>query len=151
MRLLLLAALLAATAGCRPYPRDPERTLERVRGGVLLAGVSHDPPHVALPADGPPHGGDVARIEALARSVGARVEWVRGDHEGLLHALHVRRLHLVAGGVAADSPWKSKVGMTRPYPARDARGREVRRVMAVPPGENAWLMQVEAVVHPVPR
>lgn len=151
MRLACLPLLLACLAACTPYPRDPDRTLERVRGGMLLAGVSHDPPHVVLPVAGKPSGADVARIEALARSVDARVQWVRTDHEGLMHALHVRRLHVVAGGVAADSPWTSKVGMTRPYPARDAHGREVRRVMAVPPGENAWLMQVESIVHPVAR
>lgn len=151
MRALALVPLLACAVACAPYPRDPDRTLERVRGGVLLAGASHDPPHVVLPAAGPPTGDDVARVEALARSVDARVEWVRGEHEGLMHALHARRLHLVAGGVDAKSPWARQVALTRPYPARDGEGRRIERVMAVPPGENGWLMQVESVVHPVAR
>lgn len=149
MRLHLPALLVACLlAGCAPIPRDPDRTLERVRGGVLLAGASHDPPHVRLGGATGPQGDDVERVNALARTLGARVRWVEGDHEGLLGALHARHLHLVVGGVDADSPWAQQVGLTRPYPALDDEGRTVQRVMAVPPGENAWLMQVEAVVHP---
>lgn len=144
-----LLPLVLCVVACTPYPRDPDRTLERVRGGVLLAGVSPDPPYVVLPADGPPQGSDVDRLQAVARAVGARIEWVPGDHDGLMHDLHGRRLHAVVGGIAVDSPWKAQVALTRPFDARDAQGRQVHRVIALPPGENAWVMHVESVVHPV--
>ena len=70
--LLLLAAVLAV--GCQ-YPRDPEGTLDRVRGGVMRVGVTHVDPWVKLDG-GTPSGVEVELLERFARTIDAEVEWV---------------------------------------------------------------------------
>lgn len=117
----------------------------------MQVGVSHDPPHVLVPATGAPTGTDIALIEALARRKGARIRWVRGDHDGLMRDLQARRLQAVVGGSHVDSPWMVHVGSTRPFDAIDAHGRTVKRVIAMPPGENAWLMELDTLLHEAGR
>lgn len=147
-KLLLVFAFAMALTGCSgEFPRDPDRTSARMHSGVMQVGVSHDPPHVVVPMSGPPSGGDAARILALAKRHGARVHWVRGDHDGLMRDLQARRLQAVIGGVHSDSPWGPHVGLSREFDAVDAEGRTVRRVIAMPPGENAWLMSLDTLLH----
>lgn len=145
---LLLAWLALALAGCGPYPRDPQRTTERVEGGTLRVGVIHDPPFVDLRDAGgsgrlAPHGREVRMARALADSLDARVSWVDGGAGELFEELEHFRLDMVIGGVSAQSPWRQRVALGLPYPIRDAEGRLVRRVSALPPGENRWQMRVE--------
>lgn len=145
----VLWCITVALFGCGGgVPRDPDRTTQRMRGGVMQVGVSHDPPFVVVPPTGAPTGSDVARMQAFAQAQGARIAWMRGSHDGLMHDLTERRLQAVVGGMDATSPWRDEVGATRPFDALDARGRTVQRVIAVPPGENAWLMRLEAHLHP---
>lgn len=144
-RLLPMCALAVLLAGCGvDMPRDPDRTTARMRGGVMQVGASHDPPNVVVPVVGAPTGGDVELIETFAAAQGARVQWVRGDHDGLMRDLEARRLQAVIGGVHADSPWIPHVGVTLQFDAFDVHGRRIKRVIATPPGENAWLMRMDA-------
>jgi polar amino acid transport system substrate-binding protein len=136
-----IAALLA-TAACG-LPRDPEGTLERVRGGVLRIGVVDDPPWVDRDADGRPRGVEVALARALADRLGAEPSWDFGGETRLMAALERFELDLVIGGVDADSPYRDEVGFTRPYYEGDGRPH----VFAAPPGENAWLMTVEGFLR----
>lgn len=80
---------------------------------------------------------------ALAGSLDARVSWVDGGAGELFEDLEQFRLDMVIGGVSAQSPWRHRVALSLPYPIRDADGRLVRRVSALPPGENRWQMRVE--------
>jgi polar amino acid transport system substrate-binding protein len=148
---LLTALACAACAACT-LPRDADGTLDRVRGGTLRAGAAGAPPWVtdSLGALG---GVEVRLVEELARSVGARVAWTRRREAELLPALHARELDLVIGGLTDDEPWAEQVAFTHPYlvdtvgvgVARGAVTRTVvrRHVLAVAPGENAWLVHVE--------
>jgi ABC-type amino acid transport substrate-binding protein len=72
-----LAATLAACAGTDGFPRDPEGTLDRVRGGTVRVGVTDHRPWVDLSGDRP-IGVEVTLIERFARGLGARVEWFEG-------------------------------------------------------------------------
>ncbi|HEV7993790.1 MAG TPA: transporter substrate-binding domain-containing protein [Gemmatimonadaceae bacterium] len=78
-------------------------------------------------------------VADLARQLHARPQWRSGAESELLQALHERALDIVVGGLTADSPWKSQVALTRPYEG----GEDAKHVLAVAPGENAWLMRVE--------
>lgn len=137
-RTLSLCGLALAIA-CG-LPRDPDDTLERVRGGVVRVGVSHNPPWVAVTASGA-EGIEPDLIEGIARDLGARIEWIPGAESELLVDLEERKLDLVLGGLTADSPWKHKVALTRPF-FEDPATKE-KHVLAMPPGENAWLLYVE--------
>jgi polar amino acid transport system substrate-binding protein len=110
-------------AGCG-IPRDPEGTLERVRGGTLRAGITASPPWTTLEG-GRPGGVEVELVERFAAELGSRVEWVDGSEADLIGLLEVRELDLVVGGLTADTPWQTKAAITRSYAT-------TRVVVAVP-------------------
>jgi polar amino acid transport system substrate-binding protein len=133
--LVAVALMAVAAAGCG-IPRDPESTLDRVRGGTLRAGITASEPWTTLEG-GRPGGVEVALVERFAQELGARVEWVDGSEADLIGALELRELDLVVGGLTADTPWQAKAAITRSYAT-------TRVVVAVPasqplPGDIAGL------------
>lgn len=133
----LIGSLLAA-AGCG-IPRDPEDSLERVRRtGVLRAGISAREPFTT--GTGGPEA-DV--IAAFAQSVGARVEWHPGAESALFESLEKFELDVAVGGFTQDHPWGPTLGFTRPY--LEAGGK--KHVVAVAPGENRLLFELERVLR----
>jgi polar amino acid transport system substrate-binding protein len=147
---MLLAVCLAAGCG---LPRDPEGTTDRVRNGVLRVGVMHDPPHVEIGGDPPEFSGvEVEFVQQFAAELDAKVEWQIAGESELMKALQNYELDLVVGGLTESSAWHKHVGFTRPYRKEPASSRsrsdslwkkEIRHVVAVPPGENAWLLTLE--------
>jgi polar amino acid transport system substrate-binding protein len=145
----LLIATLALALACG-LPRDPEGTLERVRGGTLRVGFVVDTPWVTEARIGA--GGIEGAIAAeLARGLGARVTWTHASETPLLTALHDGDLDLVIAGLTKDSPWAAKASFTRPYyvdtTTIHGERTEVPHVVAVRPGENAWQVHVERVLE----
>jgi polar amino acid transport system substrate-binding protein len=139
---LIVAVLLAVGAAGCGIPRDPESTLDRVRGGTLRAGITASEPWTTLEG-GRPGGVEVELVKQFAHELGAKVEWVDGSEAELIGALEVRELDLVVGGLTADTPWQSKAAITRSY----ATTRVVVAVPASqpPPGDIAGLrVAVEA-------
>ena len=120
---LLVAVLALLPAGCG-IPRDPEGTLERVRGGTLRAGITASAPWTTLEG-GRPGGVEVELVERFAGELGARVEWVDGSEADLVAALEMREVDLVVGGLTADTPWQARAAITRSYAT-------TRVVVAVP-------------------
>jgi polar amino acid transport system substrate-binding protein len=124
MRALGTAVVVAVVlAGCG-VPRDPEGTLDRVRGGTLRVGVSQSEPWTRL-GGGRPSGVEVRLVERFAAELGATVRWVDGSEADLVAALEVRELDLVIGGLTAETPWQRKAAITRSYAT-------TRVVVAVP-------------------
>ena len=112
-RLVALAACLAL--GACQYPRDPEGTLDRVRGGTLRVGISPAEPWVTLEDNRPPAGVEVALVEEFARTVDAEVKWVEGSESDLMEALDGRQLDIVIAGLTRRSVWMNGAALTRPY------------------------------------
>lgn len=110
--LLLIAALVLG--GCQ-YPRDPEGTLERVRGGTLRVGISPSEPWVVLAENEPPAGVEVELVQEFARTLDAEVEWVKGSESDLMEALAGRQLDLVIAGLTRRSVWMNEAALTRPF------------------------------------
>jgi len=135
----LVGACLLAT-GCG-LPKDASGTVERVRGGVLRVGVIHNPPFV-IDTGTAVRGVEGTLADAIAQDLGARIEFRRGPEHVLMRALHTRELDLVIGGLDAKVPWVKEAALTRPYYTD-----EKAHVLAVPPGENAWLVKVERVLR----
>ena len=124
MKTLIVAVLAALLlTGCG-IPRDPEGTLDHVRGGTLRVGITESEPWTRLEA-GQPGGVEVELVRRFATELGARVEWVDGSEADLIAALEVRELDLVVGGLTADTPWQTKAAITRSYAT-------TRMVVAVP-------------------
>ncbi len=126
----LLAVLLVALVGC-DLPRDMDGTLERVTGGTLRVGVAGRSPWARMAGE---HGEGVeaALVRRAARSLDARVRWAAGHADDLFAALERGHLDVVVGGLTEDTPWRDRVGLTRPY-------AEVRLLVAGPP----WAHGVE--------
>lgn len=143
----LLAGLLAGGLGC-DWPRDPEATLNHVRGGVLRVGAVHEPPWVSVdPGGGPPRGLEVELTEDLARQLGAELRWQYGGETRLMRSLKHFELDLVIGGITSDSPYRSEVGFTRPY----RTGPGGAHVFAAPPGENGWISTLDGFLGEASR
>jgi polar amino acid transport system substrate-binding protein len=142
------AALAAVVTGCASIPADPDGTLERVTGGELRVGVSHNPPFTTVPDSGEPGGSEADLIREFAESLDASIEWVDGGEEALMLALENGRLDLVIGGLTSDTPWTDSAGVTRPYrESTNDLGHTLRHVMAVPLGENGFLVELETFLH----
>lgn len=140
-RAVLLFLLLPIA--CEPYPRDPEATLERASGGLLRVGATESPPWLVRTGDDSARGPEAEMVEAFAQAIDARVEWRWGAADEHLEALERHELDLVAAGLLASSPWKQRVGLSRPW----HEAGDTRRVLAVPPGENRTLVALERVIE----
>lgn len=145
MSRLPLLLLCLGLAACGQYPRDTHDSSGRAREAMRV-GLSHDPPYIVAAAGAPPSGPEVALIEAFADARGLRVEWVVDGHESMMEDLVEHRLHLVAGGHADRSPWTG-VGWSRKFFVPDAGGHQAGRRIALPPGENAWQLEVDRWLH----
>jgi polar amino acid transport system substrate-binding protein len=144
---MTLALALAEACG---LPRDPQGTLDRVRGGTLRVGFVVDTPWVTAAGTGA--GGIEGAIAAeLARGLGARIAWTAGSETPLLTALHDGDLDLVVAGLTKESPWVAKVSLTRPYyvDTTTVHGKRVEEphVVALRAGENAWQVHVERLLE----
>jgi polar amino acid transport system substrate-binding protein len=147
VRYLTFALVLAVGCG---LPRDPEGTLNSVRGGTLRVGFVVDTPWVTAAGTGA-GGIEGAIASALARDLGARIAWTTAAETRLLTALHDGDLDLVVAGLTKDSPWSAKVSLTRPYyvDTTTVHGEraEVPHVVALRAGENAWQVHVERLLE----
>lgn len=144
-RLLVLLAVAALT-GC-DFPRDPEGTLDAVRGAELVVGVSEAPPWIEG-GGREPQGIEADIVRRVADALDAEIRWIWLPAEEQMTRLARFELHLAVGRHTRDSPLAREVGATRPwYVSTERHGdTEVTRryhVFLVPPGENGWLMWLE--------
>jgi polar amino acid transport system substrate-binding protein len=135
---VLCVASMAMAAACG-LPRDPEGSIDRIRRtGVLRAGITPHPPFTT-DTGGP----EADVITAFAHSLGASVQWHRASEAALFEALERFELDVAIGGFTADNPWGPKLGFSRPYV--EVGGRQ--HVVAVAPGENRLLLELERVLR----
>jgi ABC-type amino acid transport substrate-binding protein len=143
MKTILLATAVCSAISACSLPRDADGALDRIQNGTMRVGIAENPPWVIV-ADTVVSGIESTLVQDLAKQLNARVQTVHGSETRLLEGLHRRELDIVIGGFTADSPWKRDVALTRPY-HEDRDGR--KHALALPPGENAWLMKVERYLH----
>ena len=158
--MLVPCLLLVAACG---IPRDPEGTLARVRGGTLRVGVSDAPPWVMRQGDAAA-GAEPELVRRFAASLGAEPQWTWGNLEQHFTALEHRQLDLVVGGIEAATPWKKRIGLTRPYyvermlvgaapglsPPVEIDGREVAVGAGTPLGHLVEKADGRPLPHPRP-
>lgn len=136
--IVVLAALLALP-GCDRYPRDADDLTAQATQAGMRVGASHDPPYVRVSADGEVEGSEAQLMQRFASAHGYRITWIPGGHDALMRDLEHAHLHAVIGGHDRRSPWKPRVGWSRPLhqrPGPDAPMHDRR--IALPPGQSAW-------------
>lgn len=114
MRLMLALIVGLALTAC-DIPRDPEGTLQRIRGTEMVVGATEAEPFVIFENGEPAAGVEVRLVEAMAADFDAEIDWVTGSEEQLLSALEVGELDLVIGGLTSTNPWSANVTLTHPY------------------------------------
>jgi polar amino acid transport system substrate-binding protein len=141
MKPRLFAALLVGSglAGC-DLPRDPEGTMQAVRGRELRVGVLN----FGVNAEN-----DRPIVERLAASIGSKAIYVDGDAHALFEDLKRGRIHLVIGGVPKSTPFAKELGLSKPVGPLHGAHEEDHRVLAVRPGENAFLLRVNQAIEEV--
>lgn len=143
MRRLITLALAASAVSACGLPRDPNKSVDRIRQtAVLRAGFTEHAPWVTRAEGGRAEGPEAELVERFAESLGARAEWRHGSESQLFDALEQFELDIVVGGLTADNPSAPRLGVTRPYVERDDK----QHVMAVAPGENRLLVALERVL-----
>lgn len=104
----------------------------------MRVGVSHHAPWTIV--DGESRSGvEVELVRDLAERLDAEIEWVEAPEAELMESIELGNLDLVIAGFTADNPWSSRVSFIQPYYILG----EDQHVMAVPHGENAWIVRLE--------
>ena len=135
-------AVALVLSGCAAVPADADGTLDRVRGGELRVGITHNPPWTDT--SGAPAGTEVQLVERLAAELDADIAWTHSSEAQLAEALRRGELDLAVGGFTDDTPWTDRAALTEPYTeAEDAAGETRKHVMLTRPGENGMLVAVE--------
>ncbi|MDQ3292584.1 MAG: transporter substrate-binding domain-containing protein [Bacteroidota bacterium] len=143
MRLyLLLLTMVLLTSACDNFPKDPDKTLTKIKNGTLLVGYTENPPWV-IKTQTEPSGAEAQLVKKFAKTQGAEIKWVNDTEQDLFQKLEKRELHLVIGGFTDKNTWKSKISFTRPYLER----QKEKHVMAVLKGENAFVVALETFLH----
>ena len=106
----MLALTLALTACGTSYPADPDGTLDRVSGGTLRVGASHNEDWVNLRGGSEPQGREPDLVRAFAARLGAEIEWSEGTEHVLAEDLKHGELDLVIGGLNDKTPWEKDGG-----------------------------------------
>jgi len=138
----LLILFLGISGACDNYPKDPEKTLEKITNSTLVVGYSANPPWV-VPTDSIPTGLEPDLVRDFAKSRNAKIEWKNDTEQNLFEDLEQHKVHLVIAGLTDDSPWKTKVALTRSY----AKEGKKKHVLAAIQGENAFIVALEEFLH----
>ncbi len=124
--------------GCGPYPKDARGTLQKVKNDTLKVGLAVGQDRAFI-RNGEPAGKEVELAKAFAQELNTEIEWIVGDESELVPQVEKAEIHLLIGGFTQKSPWKKHLGFTKPY----ATVGNKKHVLAIPPGENAFLMRLE--------
>jgi polar amino acid transport system substrate-binding protein len=137
-------AVLALTGCGISIPADPEGTLERVSGGELRVGISHQPPWTDITGSEAPSGVEVDLVDEFAESIDAEIAWTPGGEEQLMLQLQEKQLDMIVGGFTNSSPWTTHAALTRPYvETKGLDGSTEKHVMATAMGENEFMTTLE--------
>ncbi|WP_157157276.1 MULTISPECIES: transporter substrate-binding domain-containing protein [unclassified Diaminobutyricimonas] len=139
----IIMAAVPLLTGCGTIPTDPDGTFDRVSGGTLRVGVSLNSPWTEQVTEDQFEGTEVALVERFADELDAEIQWTMAGEEALIRRLEHDQLDLVIGGLTDQTPWIDKAAITRPYAETSDEHGTRKHVMAVPMGENRFLVELE--------
>ncbi|KTD49802.1 hypothetical protein Lrub_0430 [Legionella rubrilucens] len=126
--------LVIALSSCQ-FPDDPNRTLKAIQETHRLkAGVCSNQ---ATPLE------EIELLRQLARDLHAEITWYSSNQEALYRQLQHFKLDIAACAIHQDSPWSEILAFSVPYYKKGSTAY----VLALPPGENGWLKEVNEFIH----
>ncbi|TCD15187.1 hypothetical protein [Oricola cellulosilytica] len=128
---------LSALLGCE-LPKDPSRTSQTVRGDVLIVGTDGPVP--------PENEAEKAALTRLAANLNARLEYRQAGIHALAADLESGEIHVLAGGLPRNTPFKNRFGLSSPVSEVLLDGKREKTVFAIRKGENGFLLQVNKAV-----
>jgi polar amino acid transport system substrate-binding protein len=96
------------------FPKDAEKTLDKVSNGTIRVGFTNAAPWVYPSASGA-KGIEAGIVTSFAATLHAKVEWIEGTEEQLYTALRRNEIDILIGGITDETPWKQEIGLTKPY------------------------------------
>lgn len=121
--------------------RDSDTWTQKIQTShVLLVGVEHVSRSSQDTAGISPR--ERAIVAALAKRLGAKVQYREGNLLELMHATEEREVPVLAAEVRTDSPYVKGVSLSTPYGEVDG----VKRCIVVAPGQNKLLAAVNDVI-----
>src|SRR4051812_14453146 len=110
----LVASLVPCPGSIADFPRDPDKTLQRLQGGRIRIGVVENSPW-SIKSGESATGVEAELIKRLAAQLNATPEWHWGGEEAHMQALERHELDVVIGGITKKTPWKDQIGATDTY------------------------------------
>ncbi len=133
MALALAALMIFAFAGCDADKKETQTQVLQgtAKDGVLVMGTNCGfEPFEYLDAEGNPTGFDVELAQAMADSIGLKLEIVDMDFDGLIAALNSGQVDMVVAGMTVTEERKESVNFTSTY-------FDASQVIIVPEGSEA--------------
>lgn len=146
--LTVILLLLTFVTGCSQVPSDPEGTLSKIeKRRAIHVGVINNPPWAE--SDGISTSGIEPRlVNGLAKEMQVVPVYESGSEQELTRRLKRFELDLMIGGLNSTSPRAGELGFSVPHAKRvDEHGESHEYVLAVPPGENAWLSRLDSYLR----
>lgn len=134
---IAVTCLLLALAGC-DVPRDPEQTLDHVRGATLVVGIGT--------GDDLTDPRERAAVDRLADELDARTVFRRAEFHRLATELENGEIDMIAGALPENTPFSKRLGLSAPVSSVRLGEREIKTVFAVRKGENGFLKSVETAI-----
>lgn len=138
MARLTIIVCLAMVVGC-DLPRDPENTLNRVRGDILKIGTTS--------ATGLSDARERAVLNAFAEKVGAEIRLHHEELHALVKQIERGEIHLIAGRLPKNTPFSKHLGLSAPVSKLRRKNKIVDTVFGVRPGENAFLYELDKTIR----
>ena len=104
--LLLIAATTALAMGSSPL---------RAEDNVLRVGTDATFPPMEFTENGARTGFDIELVDAIAKVIGKKVQWIDIDFKGLIPGLLAKRFDMAVSAIYITDERKKVVGFTEPY------------------------------------
>jgi polar amino acid transport system substrate-binding protein len=138
----LCVCLSLTLVGCEEYPNDTHGTLQSIQErGVLRVGAIEQPPW-AYRENGSARGIEIQLAEEFARSLGVNPQIEFLSEADATESLRQHQIDVMVGGLTKASPRKDELGLTRKF-FQTGDEQRYEHVMAVPKGENRFLVRLE--------
>ena len=139
---LWLCLLLPLFTACGDFPADPKNSFNRAKNDTLHVGIMENKPFTIK--EGETYRGiEAEMVKAFAKHINAELKWTAQTEEQLFKKLENFELDLVIGGITDKTPRKKQAALTRPY--KEITNNKL--VIAVAPGENKLLLQLEKFIE----